>query len=244
MKKLALAAALVIPLIVVAGFIVKDKTGNKKSTITFYETPLVCNAAPEIGCGSRAKPALLALEKNPAVKEAWLNRPGTVIAIVWKDKSETETVAKPIFEENNIEFTELNEKDAKEYHKTFPKENAWYRGANVDVLSTEEASTIAETAVKFALENNVINKEEAGKIKVDIETYFKKELVMIRTNEQLNDDSENKWMEAMFSIVEKHIGKDRTEKAMKLYQEGCEKQCKKDASCTQPGTKKSCCNKD
>lgn len=244
MKKLALVAALVIPLLVVAGFIVKDKTSNKKTTITFYETPLVCNAAPEIGCGSRAKPALLALEKNPAVKEAWLNRHGTIIAIVWKDKAETETVAKPIFEENNIEFSELTEKDAKEHSKTFPKSNAWYRGADVDILSKEEATTIAETATKFALENNIINKEEADKIKADLEAYFKKELVMIRTNEQLNNDSENKWMEAMHTIVEKHIGKDRTEKAMKVYQEACEKQCKKDASCTQPGTKKSCCTKD
>jgi hypothetical protein len=244
MKKLALVAALAIPLLVVAGFVVKDRAGNKKSTITFYETPLVCNAAPEIGCGSRAKPALLALETNPAVKEAWLNRAGTIVAIVWTDKAETETVARPIFEKNNIEFSVLGEKDAKEQSKSFPKVNAWYRGADVDILSKEEASTIAETAVKFALQNKIVNKEEGEKIKADLEAYFKKELVMIRTNDQLNDDSENKWMKAMYEIVEKHIGSERTEQAMKLYRESCEKQCKKDGSCTQPGSKKSCCNKD
>lgn len=244
MKKLALVGTLIVSLLVVVGFIAKDNAKSKKSVTTFYETPLVCNAAPEIGCGSRAKPALLALEKDPSVKEAWLNRQGTVIAIVWKDKAQTESVAKRIFEENNIEFTELSDKQAKDYSKSFPKTNAWYRGADVDALSKEEATTIAETAVKFALDNKIINKDEAEKIKADLESYFKKELVLIRANEQLNKDSQNKWMEAMYGIVEKYIGKERTEKAMKLYRENCEKECKKDASCTQPEANKSCCNKD
>ena len=64
MKRLALISALIIPLLVVAGFIVKDSNKSKGEAISFYKTPLVCNAAPEIGCGSRAKPALLSLEKN------------------------------------------------------------------------------------------------------------------------------------------------------------------------------------
>src|SRR6266571_4004008 len=52
--------------------------------ISLYEAPLVCPAAPQIGCGSRSKPILLALEREPAVAEAWLNRAGTVMAVVWK----------------------------------------------------------------------------------------------------------------------------------------------------------------
>ena len=244
MKRIALLSALILPLLVVAGFMVNNKSKEKASTISFYETPLVCNAAPEIGCGSRAKPALLALEKNPAIKEAWLNRPGTIIAIVWKDEALTKTVAEPIFNDNNIEFTELNKKEAASYKRTFREANKWFRGADVDILSTEEATTIAETSVKFALENNLITKDEAEKIKADVEKYFKAELVKIRTNDELNDDSENKFMKAMYDIAEKYIGKERTEKAMKLYQESCEKQCKKDGSCTQPGTKKTCCKQD
>lgn len=243
MKKLALLASLIIPLVVVAAFIVKDKAASKEPITTFYETPLVCGAAPEIGCGSRAKPALLALEKNPAVKEAWLNRPGTVIAIVWKDKEMSTTVAEPILKENNIDFTLLSLKDASPYKKTFRKAKEWYRGGDVDELSKEEATTIAESSVKFALEKNLITKEEAAKIKSDIEAYFKVELVKLRTNEQLNEDSENKFMHAMFEIAEKHIGKERTEKAMELYFKGCEQECKKDASCQQPGAKKDCCEK-
>ena len=234
--------ALIIPLLVVAGFIVKDTTKTKEPVISFYKTPLVCNAAPEIGCGSRSKPALLELEKNPAVKEAWLNRPGTVIAIVWKDKAQTDDVAKPILDGNNISFTELKEKEATSYRKTFRKENLWYRGADVDALSREEAATIAESSVKFALQNKLITTEEAEKIKTDVEAYFTEELVKLRTNEQLNDDSQNKFRDALYNIAEKYIGKERTEKAMELYQKNCEKECKKDGSCTQPGAKKDCCN--
>ena len=244
MKRIALLSALIVPLLVVAGFMVNNKSKEKTSTITFYETPLVCNAAPEIGCGSRAKPALLALEKNPAVEEAWLNRPGTVIAIVWKDEAMTESVVEPILNDNNIEFTELNKKEAASYRKTFRERNKWFRVADVDILSIEEATTIAETSVKSALETNLITKDEAEKIKADVEAYFKVELVKLRTNDELNEDSEHKFMKAMYDIGEKHIGKERTEKAMKLYQENCEKQCKKDGSCTQPGTKKACCKQD
>jgi hypothetical protein len=243
MKRVALLSALIVPLLVVAGFMVNNKTNtkSKEPAISFYETPLVCSAAPEIGCGSRSKPVLLELEKNPAVKEAWLNRAGTVIAVVWKEKPQTETIAKPIFEKNNVEFTEVNSNNDGKYKTTFRKANHWYRGSAVDELSREEATTIAENAVKLALENKLINEDEAAKIKKDVEAYFKKELVKLRTNEQLNEDSQNKFAQAMFEIAEKYIGKERTEKAMKLYQENCQKECKKDGSCTEPGTKKDCC---
>ena len=54
---------------------------------TFYEVALVCPAAPNIGCGSASKPVLVGLESNAAVSEAWLNRAGTVIAVVWSGQS-------------------------------------------------------------------------------------------------------------------------------------------------------------
>jgi hypothetical protein len=241
MKRIALLSSLIVSLLVIAGFIVRDKTKTKDPSVSFYKTPLVCNAAPEIGCGSRSKPVLLALEKNPAVKEAWLNRPGTIIAIVWKNKAQTETVAEPIFDGNNVSFTELREREAAPYKKTFRKQNLWYRGADVDMLSREEATTIAESSVKWALENKLMTVDEANKIRTDVEAYFKEELVKIRTNEELNEDSENKFKEALYNIAEKYIGKERTEKAMELYQKNCEKQCKKDGACDTPGAKKDCC---
>jgi hypothetical protein len=45
-----------------------DKPTNDE-TITFYDLPLVCGAAPEIGCGSRAKLLLIDLEQQSGIKE-------------------------------------------------------------------------------------------------------------------------------------------------------------------------------
>jgi hypothetical protein len=50
--------------------------------VTFYEVPLACPAARNLGCGSAAKPILLGLEKRPTVQEAWLDHAGTTLAIV------------------------------------------------------------------------------------------------------------------------------------------------------------------
>jgi hypothetical protein len=243
MKRFALLNALIMPLFVVAGFIVNSTTKTNEPAVTFYKTPLVCNAAPDIGCGSRSKPILLELEKNPAIKEAWLNRSGTVIAIVWKYKAQTETVAKPIFKKNDISFSVLNQQEAIPFRKTFRQESLWYHGAAVDMLSQEEATRIAESAVKYAIQTKLITTDEAEKIKTDVEAYFKVELVKLRNNEQLNEDNQHKFRDALYGIDEKYIGKERTDKAMELYQKNCEKQCKKDAACTTPGSKKGCCNK-
>src|SRR6266436_10087542 len=59
----------------------------ESSRLSFYEVPLVCPAAPQIGCGSASKPLLLELEHGGAVSEAWLNRAGTILAVIWPDQS-------------------------------------------------------------------------------------------------------------------------------------------------------------
>ena len=52
--------------------------------VSFYAVPLACPAAHNLGCGSAAKPVLLALEKKNTVQEAWLDHTGTTVAIAWK----------------------------------------------------------------------------------------------------------------------------------------------------------------
>src|SRR5712691_5910991 len=58
--------------------------------VSLFKVPLQCLAAPQIGCGTRAKPILLELKRNSSVSEAWLNRAGTRIAVVWKPESNVE----------------------------------------------------------------------------------------------------------------------------------------------------------
>src|ERR1043166_3178987 len=50
------------------------ETGNTApplDRISVFKVDLICPAAPAIGCGSRAKPILLELEKQNYVAEAW-----------------------------------------------------------------------------------------------------------------------------------------------------------------------------
>jgi copper chaperone CopZ len=60
------------------------------STVSFFKVSLQCLAAPQIGCGSVSKPILLQLEKEQGVLEAWLNRAGTTMAVVWNAEADAE----------------------------------------------------------------------------------------------------------------------------------------------------------
>ena len=67
MKKIILLSLLSISAIVINAC--NSRKANEKETtksfsVSFYKTPLVCSAAPNIGCGSKAKPVLQQLENN------------------------------------------------------------------------------------------------------------------------------------------------------------------------------------
>ena len=178
--------------------------------MTFYNVPLVCGAAPAIGCGSRAKPLLLDLERQPAIKEAWLNRTGTIVAIIWDGQARTAEVVKPVFEKYEIQYTErLKGSQASE---SFRVAGVWVRGAEVDRLSREEAREIAETSVNSAMKDQLVSVEEAAEIKSVIEAYLREELVKLRTKQELFEDVQGKFRQAVLKIYEKHLGAERTAK--------------------------------
>ena len=174
--------------------------------ITFYDVPLVCGAAPAIGCGSRAKPLLIDLEQQTAIEEAWLNRAGTIVAIVWSGPIRTAEVAKPIFEKHEVQYKERRD----DKPTSFRREGSWFRGAEVDRLSLEEAREIAETSVAAAARDGLVSPAEAAQIKSDIEAYFREELVKLRTKQELLQDAQGTFQQAVLDIYEKHIGIERT----------------------------------
>lgn len=167
-----------------------------------------------------------------------------MIAVVWRDKDEAENIAEPVLPENNVPFVRLSDGEATPYRAELGRENLWYRGAGVDALSREEAATIAESVVRHALESKLITQTEAGRIRSEVEAYFRGELVKLRTATELNEDSQGKFRQDLYSIGEKSIGKERTMEAMRLYQEHCRKQCPGDSTYAVPGTAKDCCKKD
>src|SRR2546422_10851875 len=55
--------------------------------ISLFKVPLGCEAAGGLGCGVKAKPILQALARQPAVAQAWLNRSGTIIAVLGRESA-------------------------------------------------------------------------------------------------------------------------------------------------------------
>jgi hypothetical protein len=79
----------------------------------------------------------------------------------------------------------------------------------VDRLSLEEAGEIAEISVSAAERGGLISMEEAARIKSDIESYFREELVKLRTKQELLQDAGGKFQQAVLDVYENHIGLER-----------------------------------
>src|SRR5215467_10559444 len=80
-----------------------DDKPTQKKDVSVFQVGWQCPAAPAIGCGSHAKPVLLKLQADPSVREAWLNRQGTMVAVVWNPdakKKARRQVKKTLKEQN------------------------------------------------------------------------------------------------------------------------------------------------
>src|ERR1700746_3750369 len=93
--------------------------GVTADRVSVFKAPLVCPAAPQIGCGSASKPILLDLERQPGVLEAWLNRAGTIIAVVWKPDANPEARGRVAAELKEDRATELQGASRDEAVKDF-----------------------------------------------------------------------------------------------------------------------------
>jgi hypothetical protein len=129
--------------------------------ISVFKIPLVCPAAPQIGCGGASKPILLDLERQPGVAEAWLNRAGTRIAVVWKREANAETRRKVVGYLKEDRAIELDGESRDETVRDFVSSKGWYRGADVNRLSEEEAAVIAARLVHWVQAKRPLAKNRA-----------------------------------------------------------------------------------
>ncbi len=99
--------------------------------ISLFDVPLVCSAAPQIGCGLRAKPILLDLQSDPKIAGAWLNSAGTVLAVVGAESSNGESRAKAAqaaaLAKDGSTVTELQGEARERQLKSFLSDDAWFR---------------------------------------------------------------------------------------------------------------------
>jgi hypothetical protein len=143
--------------------------------VSLFEVPFRCPAAPQIGCGSMSKPILLELERDPSIREAWLNRRGTVLAVVQSEAAKNESTleaAKSIFERNGVPLNELGGDAYTEQLKSFTTGTDWYRGSEVDTLSKIEARTIALRMVHRVQATVTLAPEKAEALEAGIASVF------------------------------------------------------------------------
>jgi hypothetical protein len=122
--------------------------------VSFYEVPLACPAARGLGCGSAAKPVLQALEKKSTIQEAWLDHPGTTLAIVWKQNAKADlrlTEIQSVADDRGVALHEITGERRDDTLKGFATRSGWYRGSEVDRLSEEEAGVIVDRLVRRAV---------------------------------------------------------------------------------------------
>ncbi len=178
-----------------------------KQGVTFHQVNLICAAATDIGCGSRSKPVLLDLEKEGDIKEAWLNRAGTIVAVVWEEDAEPQlNVVPAIFEQHGKSIETLEGKAYQEQLTSFKKDK-WYRGAEVDQLSMEEAGRIASQIVDQLVAGDVLSEEDAPKMHAEVEAYIQNEFMTLEDVSLLNTTTYyDGWEKAIKKIGEKYTG--------------------------------------
>ena len=148
--------------------------------ISLFQVPLKCEAVPQIGCGSLSKPILLELERDPAIREAWLNGTGTVLAAVGTEASNPESISKAvesILEKNRLSANELTGSAYATELKSFTAGADWYRGAAVDALSKMEARTIAQRIVHRVQASVTLTPEKTAALEDGIANAFERRFI-------------------------------------------------------------------
>ena len=121
-----------------------------RGKISVFQVRLRCEGAPKIGCGLRAKPVLQNLERLPGVREAWLSRAGNLIAVVRTvtgNGTEGVNPALAVVRKHRIAVQALRGERFAKALTDFASQSGWYRSADVDRLSDEEARVIAARLV-------------------------------------------------------------------------------------------------
>lgn len=192
-------------------FVSGERSSVSAGQVSFYRVPLACPAARNLGCGSAAKPVLLALEKKGTIQEAWLDHPGTTLAIVWKSSTAPDARTadlQSVAEGHNISLKELTGSAREETWKSFQSSRQWYRGAQVDKLSEEEAMVITDRLIRRAMSKESTIASKAEKLKLDLAQVIREQLTGCDSTEcrakyrrKLEDTAHKDLTEAEFAAL-------------------------------------------
>jgi len=132
---------------------VKDpaNTADVAERVTLFQVPLTCPAVKGLGCGGKARPFMAGLEKRTEVAEAWLNHPGTLLAVVWKEPQQSahaSGLVGSLFKAKGLSVTALAGSPLAVALQDFAARSGWYRGQDVNRLSEQEGLVFTERMAK------------------------------------------------------------------------------------------------
>ena len=185
--------------------------------VSFFEVPLECGAAEGLGCGIRSKPILNRLARDPAVKQAMINRPGTVLAVVWKDPAHASAGASTVeaaFKESELETAILRGPEREKAQKEFDSER-WYTAKDVDRLSEHEAEVIAARLINRAKPRLNLSADRLAALNRDLTAGIAKVLTRDRGDECAVDPTEE-----LTAIASKHLNPQQLVELRKAADQG------------------------
>ncbi len=185
--------------------------------VTFFEVPLECGAAEGLGCGSASKPVLKALDRDPRVKEAKINYPGTVLAVVWKDPSQAPAgieEVKAVFKQRDLETAALRGAARQKALKDLESQR-WYGASEVDRLSEREAQVIASRLVTRAKDGLNLSASKLAALTRDLSEGIAEILTRDKGEECARDP-----FEALTAIARKHLNPEQLAVLKKAAEQG------------------------
>lgn len=191
-------------------------------SVSLFEVPLRCPAAPEIGCGSMAKPILLALEGDTHISEAWLSGTGTKLAVVGTENSTRESRTMTVVALFESVFgrdgaTELQGEARERELKSFLSGDSWYRGAQVDSLSKMEAGIIAARLLRRLQARATLSDATARALEIAFIEAFKRRF--IPSPDQARPAVGSRFEDDLMTAARKHLD----EKGIAAFQQSIAK---------------------
>jgi len=193
--------------------------------VGFFKVPLVCNAAPQIGCGSRAKFIMLDLMKDSAVEEALLNRKGTVMAVVWDEGASVisrQKVVASVFSQHELSIEQVSKQEQITLAENFSSKEQWYKGSEVDALSIEEAGVIADRILSgIGPHVSFKRNEDKQALREEVKTIIQDCFLSLKSFSELDESTYHRIESEVIAAGEKYLGKGNMP-GLGFEQEECE----------------------
>lgn len=194
----------------------KDTTPSS-ALVSFFEVPLTCGAAEDLGCGSAAKPILQELDRNSRIAAVRINHAGTVLAVEWKQpKLRSDGAVEELFEKHHLAAAVLRGGEREKAEAEFRSEE-WYGAEDVDRLSEHEARVIAGRLVNRARSRLELPPDRLAALTEDLAVVFARHLTK---HDEECDPTREIIDQELTRAASKHLNKQQLAELRKAGEQG------------------------